>query len=215
MNNPVKIELPFAGFYESLHDDAIDRALEGGFNYDHEKDEEIEAPDFWGADIDFSAIRKEYCEHYVAAFAEEFGLTLTFDEMTSPREYNFSSDRIFCTIPREEIDKIRTEVEADPLWAEEVKERFTSRSGFWSFYEPDLKDEKWARAVWDECQYEVLIQFWINAKHRNDPNNNPDWNEREYYMCDNFEIYNWYSIIKAHEAIEEYLKEEKDEEYNR
>ncbi len=64
----LKIELPFSGFYESWHDHAIDDAIEQHFTYDYETGEDIELTDeiadaIWSADVNWGAIRAEYCEH--------------------------------------------------------------------------------------------------------------------------------------------------------
>lgn len=213
MSDLVKIQLPFSGFYNSIHGGEgsnIDRALEDGFNYDYETDMDKEVPDIWGADYDYKAIELEYCKHYVEAFGDKFELDLTFDEMTSPREYNFSTDRIFCLIPREQIDKIRKEVEAHKDYPQYIKDRFTSCDGFWSFYSNDHKDEEWTRDTLDECQYAVVIRFWLD--YINVEVGPEGWDEEEYYLTSDFEMCNWDSVIAAHEKIREYLKEEEVKE---
>lgn len=216
----VKIELPFSGFYESIHDKEIDDAIECSFQIgdfrNASEDEEYGMSDekeqlifdsIYAADVDWGAIRKEYCENFVEAFGEEFGLTLTFDEMTSPREYNFSTDRIFCKVPREEIDKIRKEVEQHKDYPEYIREKFTSRDGFWSYYESDCKDEQWTRETLDECQYRVIIEFWLD--NICDSMGSEGWHMEEYYLTNDFEMSNWYSIIDAVDKIEKYIKEKK------
>lgn len=212
MSELIKIELPFAGFYESIHDDEIDRAVRWTIMPEDCDDPDL-LPDPWAdamyrAGVDWSAIRTEYCRNYVEAFAEEFELTLVYDGMTSPREYNFSSDRIFAKIPRQQIDAIRAKVEADAGWADEVRERFTSRSGFFSFYSPDVKDSDWTAEVLDECQYKVMIRYWINMLHRDDPHNQHDWREREYFLIEDFEMTGWSSVMDAGNTIDKYVKEQ-------
>lgn len=212
MGDLVDIQIPFDGFYNSIHDTAIDDAIESCFNWNHEKQEEIEITDatrnaIYMADIDWNAIRLEYCERYVAAFGDRFGLTLTFEEMTSPREYNFATDRIFCKIPRVEISKIRKEVEKHKDWPQYIRDNFTSCSGFWSNYENDCKHEDWTRKDLDECQYGVIIKFWLN-------NIFPDmgiegWDIEQYYLTEDFEMCNWESIEAARLVIEEYITDSK------
>lgn len=220
MSDLVKIELPFSGFYESIHDKEIDDAIEYSFqigdwresNDDEETgmsdDKEREIFDsIYMADVDWKAIRSEYCENFVEAFGEEFGLHLTFDEVTSPREYNFSTDRVFCKVPREEIDKIRKAVEEHEGYPQWIKDRFTSYDGFWSFYSNDYKDEVWTRETLDECQYRVIIEFWLD--NICDSMGSEGWHMEEYYLTNDFEMYNWYSIINAVDTIEKYMKEKK------
>jgi hypothetical protein len=207
----VNIELPFSGFYNSIHGgdgSNIDRALEDGFNYDYETQEEKEVPDIWGADYDYKAIEQEYCENYVEAFGRRFGLDLTFDVMTSPREYNFTTDRIFCKVPRKQINKIRREVEAHEDWPKYIKDNFTSYDGFWSNYENDYQDEEWTRKTLDECQYQVILRFWLN--NISTDVGSEGWDMEECYLTEDFEMCNWDSITNAHEAIEKYLKEQEE-----
>ena len=158
------------------------------------------------ADYDYKAIEREYCEHFIEAFGDRYGLTLTFDGMTSPKEYNYSTDRIFCTVPRGQIDKIRKDVEAHKDWSQYIKDNFTSCDGFWSNYENDCMDSDWTKEILDECQYGTIIKFWLR-------NITPDagvegWDMDEYYLTNDFEMCNWDSIINAHAKIEEYLKKE-------
>lgn len=215
MSDLVNIELPFAGFYESIHDSNIDRAIEDGFNYNYETDEDKEITDEEGeatymADVDWGAIRHEYCKNFVEAFGNRFGLHLTFDELTSPQFYNFSTDRLFAKVPREEIDKIRKEVEAHKDYPEYIRERFTSRDGFWSNYSADVGTEEWSCETLDECQYRVILEFWL--EHHPDVS---DWNEEEWYLTNDFEMFNWDSVVAAHETIEKYLEEHKEKKHGR
>lgn len=202
----VEIEIPFSGFYESIHDDNITRMIENGFNYNHETGEDQEVPEaVWMADINYGAIHKEYAKEYVEMFGDKFELDLEFIEMTSPREYNFSTDRVFAKIPKEQIDKIRKEVEAHEKWGEYIKERFTSRSGFMSFYSEDSKDEEWTKDVLDECQYRVVLEFWLE-------NISLETDEWELWLMDDFMGSNELdSIGDAYIAIEEEIKKEKME----
>lgn len=204
----IEIELPFSGFYESYHDQKIDEAIESYFNYDPESGEDIEISEeifeaIWDADIDWGAIRKEYSKEYVEAFGDRYGLTLTFVELQSPREYNFGTDRVFASIKEDEINEIRKEVEAHEKWAEEIKERFTDRSGFWSNYSNDSKDTDWTREKLDECQYRVILEFWLN----NIQFIGSYWEEEECWIADEIQVSEFQSINNAYEKIEAYRKE--------
>lgn len=212
MKDLVKIELPFSGFYESIHDQEIDDAIEREFSYNYETDEEQEiTPEvsdaIYAADVNWQEIREEYCKNFVEAFGDKYELTLTYDALWSPREYNFSSDRLFALIPREEIDKIRKEVEAHAEWPAHVEANFKSYDGFISFISNDYKHEDWTKETLTEAQYEVIIRYWLN--NISVETSSEGWHMDEVYMCDDFEMSNWDSIIKAHEAIETYVKEKK------
>lgn len=198
----VEIELPFSGFYESWHSHRIDDALEAGFNYDPVTGMDKEVPDIWGADIDYKAIELEYCEAYTNAFAEKYELDLEFVQMTSPKQYNYSTDRTFVSVPLEQINKIRKEVEKNKKWPQYIKDNFTSYDGFLSNYENDSTHEEWTRPELDECQYGVILKFWLNEGEYS------SWREAEDWLTEDFEMCNWDSIINAHDKIREYLREE-------
>jgi hypothetical protein len=206
----IEIELPFAGFYETMHDSEIDRAIEDGFNYDHESGDEKELPDnFWDVEldvVDFGAIRKEYCERYTEEFGKEYELDLEYVTMTSPREYNFQTDRIFANVSAEQFNiKVRVFAENHPDWAEYIRDKYTSRDGFWSFFEPDCKDEQWTRDVLEPVQYCSMLEFWIKNIENEGSDESPyglEWNLIEDINCYEFD-----SIAEAHEAIEKKLKE--------
>jgi hypothetical protein len=205
----IEIELPFSGFYETLHDSRINDAIESHYNYNYDTDEdreitEAEADAIFMAPVDWTAIQNEYCQNWVDALAAEVDLDLKFTEMTSPREYNFATDRVFATIPAKQADKIRREVEAYPGYSEEIKDRFTSYDGFSSNYSSDSTSEDWTRKDLDQCQWMVILQLWLNHKE--------DWSERELWLADDaddFEIMNWRTVNDAHEVIDKYLHHER------
>lgn len=206
----VDIQIPFSGFYESWHDEKTSEAVESAFNYNHETDEDQEVPDaFYNADINWGAIQNEYAKHYAEAFGEELGLDVKYEEMTSPREYNFTTDRIFVSVPKEQIDAIKDKVFADKEGRKAVEERFTSRDGFWSHFSNDLNDEEWTKDVLAECQYGAILDAYVDMQHRDDPNNIKEWNDREYELVEDFELYNWDSVIEAQNVAEKQIEEEK------
>lgn len=202
MSKRVEVQIPFAGFYETYHDMKVDEAVESGFNWDPETSEDKELPDaFWDADINWSAIHNEYCKQYVAAFAEAFELDLEFVEMTSPREYNFTTDRIFATIPEEQMNKIKDKVLGSEEGRKYVSDRFTSRDGFSSFYSNDLDDEEWKGEL-DYNQLGVILQFYVEQDISEE-----NWYEFECGLVEDFELYGWDSVIDAQAAVEKAIRE--------
>lgn len=159
--------IPFAGFYESIFSELAESSL--SFITDSAdnltKDECGELATLVYGVQDFSALRhdiaKAYAESFSEWFKEEtgFDLGLQFESMTSPREYNFQTDRIFCFIDPAKVKELyRKETDKD-IFAALIKERFTSRDGFASFYSNDLV--QWLiegkPESWDHNQVETLI----------------------------------------------------------
>ena len=139
---------------------------------------------------DYSAAHRAIARDYVAAFddlaGEAFGMTrpakrsvwrdggmtsesyqadsigMTFESMDSPREYNFSTDRVYGLIPLKVIRELfrRSKAEGHATLAAVVAERFTSRSGFMSFYPSDLGGwlaESGRLQDWDHNQLGTLL----------------------------------------------------------
>ncbi len=164
--------IPFCGFYCSTADEQIDYELESLFNYQMEEisDHEIDHQDRFDilrSCADFYNIHQEYAKAYVQAFGDhfeyqyDFVLPITFVELTSPREYNFTTDRIFVEISLETVQRLFVESEdANHITLKQrIHDRFTSRSGFISFYSNDI--EEWLEkplANWDENEVGTLLE---------------------------------------------------------
>lgn len=154
--------IPFLGFYETVHDNAIDRAIEGLFEDDNGDCNSGLINHFYSSYcIDSEKVRTEYAKDYVQAFAIATKLQLTFDELNSPKEYNFQSDRIFVDITPESVSKLFATVDKEVL-RQRIKEEYTSRSGFISYYSPDLNDWPEDITKWDHNQVGSLISVAVD-----------------------------------------------------
>ena len=164
--------IPFSGFYYSLHDSALDFAIESIFSDDNGKKRDSI---FYAAQdaTDWRMVQTKCAAEYAAAFAAEFKLPLQFESMKSPREYNFSTDIIYCTISADDAAWLFDTCDKT-LLAKIARETFTSRDGFASFYEPDFTE--WGDILtWDHNQLGVLVRAQVADK-------NPDfdaWAESE------------------------------------
>ena len=162
------IQLPFHGFYETSYSVMIDDAVTDFFRYDN-SNSNIPDQAYWL--IDYSQIRQAIARRYVENFAQHFegetgiALNAEFESMTSPREYNFETDRIFAHIPESTIAALFAASEADghTQLATLIKEECTSRSGFHSFYSNDF-GEWLAKPVnsWDHNELQILLQAVLN-----------------------------------------------------
>lgn len=201
----VVIKLPFPGFYESWYSGSIDSEEEQFAEYEAEyRQEENGVPENQRLDAreicdilfdvtDYSSCYRELADRYVDAFQywlkDELGigLPLEFEKMTSPREYNFETDRIFAYMPAEKVKELREMV--DGLhYRKVVEERHISRSGFSSYYSADLetyleKDDD----EFDHNELETLLIACINTKLDPDHNQLLDNGVREDWDWDIYE----------------------------
>lgn len=151
------VQLPFCGFYESHISHAIDHEDEQAAENDFERQGEEGVPEELRlTQEDFSSIRfgtttyisayhgmaGDYIDAFNEAVSEELGidLGLRFESISSPREYNFGTDRLFAFIPEPVMRAlmVRSAAEGHQTLAKFVDDRFTSRSGFSSFYSNDV-----------------------------------------------------------------------------
>jgi len=153
------VNLPFPGFYDSWYSHAIDREEEQWCEYEAGEREdgeqqypaELRLTDGELAELLFrhttySTAYHAVAREYVGAFdwkageALDLALGLAFEEMTSPREYNFQTDRIFATVPLKTVRALFAVSKADghKSLSAVLEDRHTSRSGFHSWYSNDL-----------------------------------------------------------------------------
>ena len=112
--NKIVIEIPFSGFYHSIHDMHIDNWVEYMLSGDEAEYLELSQDEL--ADklymMNYSSIRKAVCLHYIqaynAVFYDEYDidLDLKFNEMTSPQFYNFETDKLYCIIEQSAFNEV-------------------------------------------------------------------------------------------------------------
>ena len=180
----IKAAIPFAGFYDSVWSGAIDTAeeqeIENLMEDWPELEEEIQGVLISNADYNgmHQAIAYAYVDAFKDQINEELSLAikLDFEEMISPREYNFTTDRIFCEIPVKHLETLFDKVGREAV-AVTAREMFTSRSGFISFYDPDI--ETWGPLEdWDANQVSAIFEAAANLLE------SKAWDLREYLSED-------------------------------
>ena len=149
--NKLESTIPFDGFYESFISDDIDHQIGQQIEwdcdiYDLNEDEQQVLDDSYlsvNRSYFYNQIAEDYANFYIDALNERlkgFTLKATYKFFTSPREYNFSTDRIFIEIEENHIiDFIKYIIKNYKKELEKkIEDRFTSRSGFNSFYKNSL-----------------------------------------------------------------------------
>lgn len=160
--------LDFPGFYESALSDGLDHAenmmIEGlienhGLDFEPGDSKLYEAcMDASTYAIGFNLIAKANVD-WLNHVLDGTGIVLAYESMESPREYNFSTDALYVTV---NDPKLLASL-VDPAKFEGViKEHFTSRSGFHSFYSNDI--EVWRAkpyADWDHNELGTLLTTYL------------------------------------------------------
>lgn len=176
----ITLNIPFQGFYNSVHNSIIDDAENQLFtDRDTDCTNNNDLQSHFYNKCDYKKLFTDYSKAYAESFRDEFNIpSLKFISLNSPREYNFSTDVIECSINRVDILKIYENADKTRL-AAFVTEHCTSRSGFHSFYSPDFKVWDYVDS-WDHAQLSLLLQFYFE----NHDNFNDDW---EYETMQDYE----------------------------
>ena len=149
--NKLESTIPFDGFYESFISDDIDYQIGQQIEWDidiydlNENEQQILWDNYLSVNRSYlyNQIAEDYTNFYIEILNRRlkgFTLKAKFNLLTSPREYNFETDRIFIDIEKNHaIDFIKYIIKNYKKELEKkIKDRFTSRSGFNSFYKNSL-----------------------------------------------------------------------------
>lgn len=138
----IEIQLPFSGFYESIHDMYIDNHIEFELEYLESElgytDEQLDSIKDRFYDMDYAPIRKAICEHYInaynAVFYDEYGiyLGLEYSQLISPRFYNFETDRLYAFIDKSIYNEVTALLNSEDFKTR-LKDKFKCRDGFMPF----------------------------------------------------------------------------------
>ena len=163
--NNMEVIINFGGFYETLHGTALDNIIENPFQDDNG---EIPADFYEAAVIDYEAAKKDYCKAFIDFINETLKIKLKFKELISPKEYNFSTDRIAAEITETDYKKVVKFVKkeyADDLEAE-ILDATTAKSGYIPFYTAEeLKADK---SLFCQMCFDVLLRWDLDANEWND-----------------------------------------------
>lgn len=165
------IQIPcFSGFYESIWESSD---IDDGFLQDC-RERGITRTDEW--ELNYKDYERDVAENYVdwyeSIVKRELNLSdfkLIFAEIVSPREYNFSTDRIFCTLEVENLSEFLGKLVSlsspvrDKL-AEMIRRNHTSCDGFISFMDNNL--DEWLRrltveAVENDSKIDLYLSYLI------------------------------------------------------
>ena len=171
--NKLESTIPFDGFYESFISADIEHQIGQQIEwdtdiYDLNEDEQQVLEDSYlsvNRSSFYNEIAKYYTDLYIDALNETlegFTLKATYKCFTSPREYNFTTDRIFIEIEENHaVDFIKYIIKNYKKELEEkIKDRFTSRSGFISNYKNSL--DLWIDdySEWDHNQIGTCFELF-------------------------------------------------------
>ena len=185
MKKEIKIKsyLPiFKGFYNTIFEPCLD-------NDENFSEAQIESFDNTSYEND---IAKELCKIFVKQLKENTGIEIAieYEEVESPKEYNYRNDAIYCTISLDIdfINGLNSFLEIHKTgFTEYLKDHFTSCSGFSSYYFNTF--EKWQEKTknftsFDSVEIASILEYIAIDN---------DINEMSLYydVIENVSIYNY------------------------
>ena len=155
----ITARIPFAGFYCSIWDDITTQYVE-------REDERLDDQSI-SDHMDYRQAHEGIAKLYAEAFAEWLAETIEqpveyeFDELTSPRYYNFETDRIFVRFPDGVMQAVLDDLRAkdNETLEQTFRDYLTSRDGFISFYSSDVPTKPITE--WDHNELYVLLEAWV------------------------------------------------------
>ena len=125
----------FHGFYGSIWEPNLEQEES---ELEHGQELEFDNKDYQ------NEIGKAYCEA-IKELLSEYVTEINFEKIISPREYNFTNDKIACEVrlSKTNLDSLKQLIYANQSEFELfLKENYSSRDGFYSFYSNEFKEWK-------------------------------------------------------------------------
>lgn len=202
----------FSGYYESIFDPDYDMFIEEPYEYD---DYEFDTTEYY----------EKLSEGITSAVSElinnTFEIGVKYENLSSPQYYNFTNDSINVeyTLTKEVYASVMQYLRDNKEgFSEYIKNRYTSRDGFMSWYSNDYDywmdvylnlDEEHTSS--DHC-FSAALDFIVRNEY------NPDIFDDggiEYWIANHEDVENCYEYITytiSEEAIERHREPEPDEE---
>lgn len=147
----------FNGFYNTLFENILDNATEFAIdNYNEQNGTELNYDDF---NFDFITLQNEICKDAVSKIEEklnEIGINckIIYENLVSPREYNFSNDSINIEINFKKFSQVIEIFEQNfDSFSQYIKEHYTSCSGFISSHSSYASD--WMEDLREDAKNEA------------------------------------------------------------
>jgi len=156
----MKTALNFGGFYQSWHDEQLERAVAYACDLVDECGE-IKWDEMYASINSWTPYREQYAEAWLGQFNDEIGTSLAFEGINSPREYNFRTDAIMASMTTRDALALFKYVRENDLKNDvfdRMREITTSRDGYLAFYSYRDLFKRENRDLLMECLCDAIIE---------------------------------------------------------
>lgn len=197
----IKTYLPvFPGFYNTIFEH--DESNEIDYINQERKEKNLNPIEFDQIEFDYQTqennISIECCK-FIESELSEFIRSIKFENLYSPKEYNFRNNSINCEIDIK-VNEVKKYIKDNfDLWTQYLKEKYTSYSGFISSYSNDANDYDWnlTKALKHQHQAGSILEFICEVENIT--------SERMFYCCKSvnlFEYNNWEQLMNENFCME-------------
>lgn len=127
----MEIYINFGGFYGSRYEGLLESIEDSLIDEESPEDQEL----------DYTKVYDLYSKEIVNFFNEEFKTNVKFVELSSPKEYNFYTDKIVVEAEEKDLKKILRKINKDFELKDEVlesvKQATTMRDGYIPYYDKE------------------------------------------------------------------------------
>ena len=177
----------FNGFYNTLFENLLDNAVDNAIECHNEQNNTLLNYDDF--DFDFNSIMQEICKDAVSKIEEklnEIGINckIKYENLVSPREYNFSNDSINIEINFKKFSQVIEILEQNyDLFTQYIKNEYTSCSGFVSShsnYSSDWMEDLRENAENETHKVGAVLDFILQEV--------AEYNQEDLYfdLCENY-----------------------------
>lgn len=216
----------FPGFYETIFSEIYieeneRESLQDQYpDFEHLSDWEIDSDKYR------DAVAKNFAEMYIDELNDKLQLNikLTSESVESPREYNFTSDKIICNIEVGDYDafikkitNLMCESEYRVRLTKIIKKKHSDSPVFWSFMSNDIEDWFGYLVDPDNTNYLECILWYLYCLKADEPiDGDGDWTMKdsvyEYIRCNTDATSLVPSTDAAREEYEQWQKKEEQKE---
>ena len=177
----------FNGFYNTLFENILDNAADNAIEYYNEQNNT--SLNYDNFNFDFITLQNEICKDAVLKVEEklnEIGIncTINFENLISPREYNFDNDSINIEINFKKFSRVIEILEQNyDSFSKYIKDNYTSRDGFISNYSSYASD--WMEDLRENAENEThkvgaVLDFILQEIEEYKPEN------LYFELCENY-----------------------------
>lgn len=166
----------FSGFYGTFFDGESEEESEIEHINDERESKGLEPIEYGDIEWDYETYREEYAKNITNTIdnrlgEEGFDVSIKYQELVSPKSYNYSNDSINIELTFNPIQVKEYLLDNVDEFDEYLKEHYTSRSGFYSSHSNNV--DEWL-SIFDKDEHKIGAIFDFILR-------NEDFDESELY----------------------------------